>query len=506
MIKIYTRRIGKQQSHSKQKYFQKRMIVIAAMAMTILTVGALGQTTNNKILSDGSNKVKKNRLPEKILVIENVSLIDGVNPAVQPNKTIVIVGNRIKAIGLKSEVSIPARAKIINGKGKYLIPGLWDSHVHLGSGKVSLPLFVANGVTSVREMGGDLQQVKQLREQVANEQLVGPRIKMAGTFLESEKWLSWATDLAKKDNDARFLENLSKRIALVNPEQARETVRKLAAEGVDLIKVRNTHSAETFLALLDEAKKYNLPVAAHAPRMNLIAASDGGLKSVEHVDTVAVVRGDIDLKELANAFRRNGTWYAPTLLVLKNGRLTPKEELSKILNDVDGKIDKRNLYVPLATLQKWKRDFDMQKNEGSFDWAAQTRKGMSEFRVMREAGAGVLAATDFGAVLIYPGFSLHDELEALVKEGGLTPFEALQSATKNPAYFFNLQNEIGTIEAGKIADLVLLTANPLENISNTKKIDSVILNGKYLSQSDLQKLLKTAGEQIQEENKFQKSK
>lgn len=500
-MKIHTKRTRKQQLLFKEKYCLKGILVIAAVVIASLPFAAVGQIKSNKMFSNSRNEVKQNLQSEKILVIENVSIIDAVSPSVQPNKTVIIIGNRINAIGEKGKISIPKKAKIINGKGKYLIPGLWDSHVHFNSGKTFLPLFVANGVTSVREMGGDLQQVKQLREQVANGQLLGPRIKMAGTILESERWINWATGLAKKDNDAKFLEDLSKRIGLVNPDHARETVKKLAEAGVDLIKVRNTHSAETFLALLSEAKKYGLPVAAHAPRMNLISASDGGLKSVEHVDTVAITRGDLDLKELARAFARNGTWYAPTLLVQKSWRLTPKETLSKILNDVDGKIDKRNLYVSRATLEKWKRDFEMQKNEGSFDWAEQTRKGMSEFRTMREEGVGVLAATDFGAVLTYPGFSLHDELEALVKEGGLTPFEALQSATKNPPYFFNLQNEIGTIEAGKLADLVLLTANPLENISNTKKIDSVVLNGKYLSQSDLQGLLKTARKQIQAENK-----
>jgi imidazolonepropionase-like amidohydrolase len=443
---------------------------------------------------------------ENALVIESVSLIDAVNPAVQPNKTVVIVGNRIKAIGEKGKVSIPAKAKIINGKGKYLIPGLWDSHVHLYAGRTFLSLFVANGVTSVREMGGDLQQVKQLREQIANGQLLGPRIKMAGTFLESERWMNWATDLARKDNDVKFLEDLSRRIGLSSPEHAREVVKKLAADGVNLIKVRNTHSAETFLALLSEAKKYNLPVAAHAPRMNLISASEGGLKSIEHVDTVAVTRREIDVKELARAFARNGTWYTPTLVVQKNWRLTSKETLSKILNDAGGKIEERNLYVPQSTLQKWKSDFEAQKNEGSFDWAAQTRTGMSEFRTMQEDGVGVLAGTDYPAPLIYPGFSLHDELEALVKEGGLTPFEALQAATKNPASFFNLQNEIGTIEAGKIADLVLLEANPLENISNTKKIVGVVLDGRHLSQLDLELLKETAKEQIKEQNKKQISK
>jgi imidazolonepropionase-like amidohydrolase len=505
-MKFYIKRIRKQQLIFKERYFVKGMLVIASMMLAVSPFSALGQIKSNKMFSRSPNEAKKNQQLEKVLVIENVSLIDAINPSVQLNKTVVIVGNKIKAIGDNGKVSIPSKAKIINGKGKYLIPGLWDSHVHLSTGKNSFPLFVANGVTSIREMGGDLQEVKQLREQVANGRLLGPRIKMAGTFLESERWLNWATDLAKKDNHLALLETLSKRIGLKSPEHARETVKKLAADGVDLIKVRNTHSPETFLALLSEAKKYGLPVAAHAPRMNLISASEGGLKSIEHVDTVAVTRGDIDLKELAQTFARNGTWYTPTLVVGIKWRLTGKEDLAKILNDVDGKIDKRNLYVRRETLENWKRDFESQKNEGSFDWAAQTRKGMSEFRTMHEAGVGVLAGTDFGAVLIYAGFSLHDELEALVKEGGLTPFEALQAATKNPPHFFNMQNEIGTIEVGKIADLVLLTANPLESISNTKKIDSVILNGKYLSQSDLRGLLKTARTQIKVENKIQKNK
>jgi imidazolonepropionase-like amidohydrolase len=466
------------------------LLCLSLLVSQILTISAFAQQS----------------LLEKALVIENVSIIDAVNPTAQLNKTVVIVGNRINAIGEKGKVSFPAKAKIINGKGRYLIPGLWDSHVHLSSGKASFPLFVANGVTSVREMGGDLQQIKQLREQVATGQLLGPRIKMAGTFLESERWLKWATDLAKKDGHVELLETLSKRIGVANPEHAKEVIKTLAESGVDLIKVRNSHSPETFLAILSEAKKYGLPVAAHAPRMNLISVSESGLKSVEHVDTVAVARGDLDLKELAKAFAQNGTWYSPTLVVGIKWRLTPKETLSKILNDVEGKIEKRNLYVTPATLQKWKRDFESQKNEGTFDWAAQTRKGIDEFRTMYKEGVGILAATDFGAVLTYAGFSLHDELEALVTEGGLTPFEALQAATRNPPYFFNMQDEIGTIEAGKIADLVLLTANPLENITNTKKISGVILNGKYLSQLDLKVLLETAKEQVQKENKNQKNK
>ena len=444
--------------------------------------------------------------PERSLAIENVCLIDAVNPSPQPNKTVLIVGNRIKAIGEKGKVSIPKGATIINGEGKYLIPGLWDAHVHLNSGKTFLPLFVANGITCVREMGGDLEQVKRLREQIAKGELLGPRIKMAGTIIESEKWLNWATNLARKDNDAGALEKLSKRIGVTTPEQGREAVRKLAAAGVDLIKVRNSPSAETFLAIEDEAKKYNLPVAAHAPPMDLAVASNGGLTSIEHTETVAVAMRNQDLQTVAKSFVQNKTWYTPTLVIGVNWRLEPKEKLYELIGDTEGKIDERNRYMPLAILQDWKNQLEMQKNEGSYDWAAQTRKGMSEFRQMQAAGVGVLAGTDFGTVLIYPGFSLHDELEALVKEGGLSPFEALQAATKNPAYFFNMQNELGTIETGKIADLVLLTANPLENISNTKKISSVILNGKLLNELDLELLKETTKEQIQKENNSQKNK
>lgn len=503
-MKIYIK--GMRKLRSQKKYLSQGKPVIAAILLAILSFTTLGQIKGNKTTDNKPNEVKKNRLSENVLVIENVSIIDGIIPSIQPNKTIVIVGNRIKVIGNKGKVSIPAKAKIINGEGKFLIAGLWDSHVHLSSGEYSLPLFIANGVTSVREMGGDLQQVKDLRDRVAKGQLLGPRIKISGTILESERWMTWASENAKKDNDAEFLDTLSKRIGVSTPEHAREVIKKLAEQGVDLIKVRNTHSAETFLAILSEAKKYGIPVAAHAPRMNLITASDGGLKSIEHVETVASLRRDVEVDDLAKAFVRNGTWYAPTLIVQVIWRLTPKSTLLDSLNDVEGKINERNLYLSRALLYRWKRDFDMQKNEGSFDWAAQTRKGISEFRTMHQKGIGVLAGTDFGAPLIYAGFSLHDELEALVKEGGLTPFEALQTATKNPASFFGMQEEIGTIEANKIADLVLLTANPLENISNTKQIDSVILNGKYLSPSDLQRLLKTTRKEVEKQNENQKNK
>lgn len=260
------------------------------------------------------------------IVIKNISVIDGVSGEVQANRTVVIVGNRIKSIGEKGKVAVPTRAKVIDGRGKFLIPGLWDL-----SSADPLPLFVANGVTGVREMGGDFAVTKDLRDRVNAGQILGPRIKIAGPVLESERWMKWATDNAKKDNDTGMLELLSKRIAIIDPEQAREAVRKLAEQGVDLIKVRNTHSADAFLAILSEAKKYNLPVAAHAPRMNLIDASGGGLKSIEHVETVAALRKDVEVDDLAKAFARNGTLYTPTLVVHVFWRLTPREKISELL-------------------------------------------------------------------------------------------------------------------------------------------------------------------------------
>jgi imidazolonepropionase-like amidohydrolase len=494
-MRIYT--IRKRQLFSKKKYFRKEMLVVVLIMMAISPFSALGQMMSNKMFGKSPNEAK-NRQLDKVLVIENVSLIDAVNPSVQLDKTVVIVGNRIKAISDKGKASIPSKAKIINGKGKYLIPGLWDSHVHLNGKEIFLPLFVANGVTSVREMGGDFQNLKQMREQVAKGQLIGPKIKTAGTILESEKWMTWVIDISKKIGDLGTLRDVSTRIGVSNAEQGKEAVKKLAEEGVDLIKVRNHQTPETFLAIVAEAKKYGLPVAAHAPPMDLTVASAAGMKSIEHIDSSLSMR-DQNVQKIARSFAQNGTWYAPTFVSGINVRLTPKETLLKSLNDIPGKSDRRNLYMPLAILQSWKKSIERLKPNAA--WEAQTRRGINEFRLMQKERVGILAGTDYGVLLIYPGFSLHDELEALVKVGGLTPFEALQSATKNPPHFFNLQNEIGTIETGKSADLVLLTANPLENISNTKTIDGVILNGKYLSQSDLQRLLKSARTEIQKENK-----
>ena len=194
-MRIYT--IRKRQLFSKKKYFRKEMFVVVLIMMAISPFSALGQMMSNKMFGKSPNEAK-NRQLDKVLVIENVSLIDAVNPSVQLDKTVIIVGDRIKAIGEKRKVSIPAKAKIINGKGKYLIPGLWDSHVHLNGKEIFLPLFVANGVTSVREMGGDFQNLKQMREQVAKGQLIGPKIKTAGTILESEKWMTWVIDISKK--------------------------------------------------------------------------------------------------------------------------------------------------------------------------------------------------------------------------------------------------------------------------------------------------------------------
>jgi imidazolonepropionase-like amidohydrolase len=459
--------------------------------LTLLATVAMAVTQTFPAFAQRKSEPGLNVARQTIIAIENVSVVDANKPVVQRNKTVLIVGNKIDAVGDAGKVRIPAEARRINGKGRYLIPGLWDSHVHLSS-EDPLPVFVANGVTSVREMGGDLREVKGFRDRITSGAVVGPRIKIAGTIIESEKWLTWATDLAKKDNDTGLLAMLSQRISVSTPENAIEVIRKLAEQGVDLVKVRNTHSPETFLALVAEAKKYGLPVAAHAPRMNLIAASDGGLKSIEHVETVASLRRDVGVEELAKAFVRNGTLYTPTLVCQVIWRLTPKATLAELLSDVDGKKNPQNLYVPRSAFLRWKLDFEMQKNEGTVDWAAETRKGIEEFRNMHKIGVMTLAGTDFGTPLTYPGFSLHDELEALVNQGGLTPFESLQTATKNPPFFFGIQDQIGTIEVGKIADLVLLDANPLENISNTRKIDSVILNGKHLSRRNLDTVLEVA--------------
>jgi len=442
------------------------------------------------------------------LVFTHVTVIDGTGSAEQPEMTVVIDGDHISTLVKSDGTPVPEGAQTVNAAGKFLIPGLWDMHVHLmGSKKLLLPMLVANGVTGVRDMGIPFEQLKQVhqwQEEILAGKLVGPRIFTPGPILTGAKPPRpvWPGS-----------------ISVTNEQNTHAAVDRLESAGVDFLKVHNFVPREAYFAVAAEAAKRGMPFVGHTPdAISAVEASDNHQKSIEHLTgillacskketqlrqeliegtldsdaaTAVHVRRQIDIKSvdtyysakastLLGHFLRNHTWQVPTLIFLKQAENpdvsnAEEEQLAKYVPrsmQEAVKLYKKNLVKRLTPA-------DIKGGEKVFE------KQLQLVNAMNRTGVQLLAGTDMA---LYPGFSLHDELGLLV-QAGLTPMEALQSATRNPARYFGLQNSLGSIEKGRLADLVLLDADPLKDIDNTRKIFAVVLNGRLLTRSTLDAML-----------------
>jgi imidazolonepropionase-like amidohydrolase len=432
------------------------------------------------------------------LYIDDVTVIDVITGVIEVHRVVVVHANRIVAVVNHDESQKPDKsaATVIDGRGKFLIPGLWDMHVHMVFGdwfprakEITLPLFIANGITGVRDMGGELETLEKWRQDTVMWQMIGPRIVMAGPMLDGPK--------------PRFPSS----IAIKTPEDGRRAVDDLAARGVDFIKLQSLIPREAVFAIADEAKKRNIPFVGHVPdAVRASEASNAGQKSFEHL--IGIFEGASPLEDdfikgpkneskflatydparaaaLFALLAKNHTWQCPTLVWERGGNL---------IDQTDFAHDARAKYVPAYWKNvTWKRFTHQIEHEFNTDDLA-TRKRFVEkelevVNAMHRAGIPFLAGTDTPpGVYIFPGFSLHEELQRFVA-AGFTPLEALQTATLNPAKFFSLDDQLGTIERGKLADMVLLDANPLDDIRNTHKIAGVVANGRYFSRADLDKML-----------------
>ena len=423
--------------------------------------------------------------PSKPLVFTHVTVIDATGAPPQPDMTVIITGDHITNLGKTGKTRVPKGAQVIDAKGKFLIPGLWDMHVHLSiASESSLPAFIANGVMSVRDMGGDLSQIDGWRKNIASGVLMGPRIFRAGPLVDGPK------------KTAMY------RLAVNNPTEARQAVGSLKQQGVDFIKVHNRVPRDAYFALADECRKQGIIFVGHIPRgISAEEASDAGQRSIEHTETLveaaAFQQGstakspeealatytDERRKALFAKFAENGTWFCPTLIEYRNFAF---ETDTSVLDDP------RQKYLAPATKEYIEKFFPAPPRNTPVEQYAGRRalfqRLLGLVGEMQRAGVGILAGTDPPARGVFPGFSLHDEL-ALLVQAGLTPMEALQAATRNPAKFFGKVDSFGTVERGKIADLVLLEANPLENIQNTRKIAAVVFGGKLIPKLELQKVL-----------------
>jgi imidazolonepropionase-like amidohydrolase len=433
------------------------------------------------------------------LYLDDVTVIDATGAPPQPHRRVIVRDDRIVGIVPREELG-KASEKLagtwVDGRGKFLIPGLWDMHVHMVFGdwfprakEITLPLFIANGITGVRDMGGELDVLQQWRKEITTGTLLGPRMVISGPMLDGPQ--------------PRFPNS----VAIKTPENGRRAVDDLKRRGADFIKLQSLIPRDAVFAIADEARKQRITFVGHVPdAVRASEASNAGQKSFEHL--IGILEGSSPLEDefikgakteskflstydparaegLFALLAKNQTWQCPTLVWERGGNLIDEKDFAH---------DSRAKYVPAYWKDvTWKRFTDQVMHEFNTDDLA-TRKRFVEkelevVNTMHRAGIPFLAGTDTPpGVYIFPGFSLHEELQRFVA-AGFTPMEALQTATLNPAKFLGMQDRLGTIEEGKLADMVLLDANPLEDIRNTQKIAAVIVNGRYLSRADLDKML-----------------
>jgi hypothetical protein len=439
------------------------------------------------------------------LLIEHATLIDSTGSQAKDDMAVLIEGQRIKSIRAASLVQHVPDTVRFEAKGKFLIAGLWDMHVHTLSRNQPdrfLPLFIANGVTGVRDMGGDLSlaQIQQLKKEIADGTRLGPEIFAPGPILEGEHPFWTFSAVVKNEADAG------------------RAISGLVREKADFVKVYNTLSRESYLAIASAAKQNRIPFVGHIPpSVTPAEASDLGQKSIEHLwgvtrfcsvapEELGRMSADADNAEdpkiardlyykinqailssyskrkaaaLFARFASNGTWQDPTLVVLRS---------YASIHDSASRKDSRLAYIPDDLRKAWDstggapdpRNDEIQQRLFEHD--------LEIVKAMHVAGVPLLAGTDTPNPYTYPGFSLHDELQLLVT-AGLSSKEALETATRRAAQFLGVAQDFGSIEEGKIANLILLDANPLADIGNTTKIRAVILRGKLFDKAKLDELL-----------------
>lgn len=469
----------------------------------------IGRVSAALILLLLSHTVPAQQAQPVAVAFTHVTIIDMTGAAPKSNMTVLITGNRIASIAKSGHVRIPAGAQLINAKGKFLIPGLWDMHAHFREVEISFPMFIANGVTGVRNMGGELEELRRWRSAVASGKILGPRIVTCGQIVEGPQPAAHGPT-----------------IVVANASEGRQAVGRLKQSGADCIKVYDRLPRDAYFAIVDEAKTQGLSVVGHVPlSITSLEASDAGQKSIEHLGTILqgcstieselrrleleslpaggdfseiprriAARGERMLdtydaqkcERLFTHLRRNQTWQVPTLVT--------KQALT-FVDDFSRNGDARLKYIPHSELQWWSPEKNFLLRYRTSGYIAYSKKLFQRevelVGAMHRSGVPFMIGTDLSIPYIFAGFSVHEEM-ALFVQAGFTPMEALQAATRNPALYLGESKSLGTIERGKTSNLILLDANPLTNIRNTQLIVGVVLSGRYLPKEALQKMLADA--------------
>ena len=430
------------------------------------------------------------------LRIVNATVVDVATGELHPGSTIVVQGNRIAAVGAATAGN---SGQVVDANGSYVIPGLWDMHTHAffgdstpESNDLILPLFVANGVTGIRDMGSSLDAVLRARADVAAHRLLGPRMIVSGPMLDGAK-VSFPAS-----------------IAIATPAVGRDAVDLLKRRGVDFIKIQSGVPRDAYFAIADEAKKVGIHFEGHVP--DAIRASEAitaGQRTFEHLIGIFEASSPDEDKYVTDKYdggtKRPGAflktydpvreagiiqqiaaaniWQCPTLFWERGQWLV---DVVNVTNDPD------LAYAAKSWIAHWPAlRASILKGLASDPLPVREEFVAHELDIIRKlhtAKVPFLAGTDTPAgVDVIPGVSLHLELERFVA-AGFTPLEALQTATLNPAMFYEKTGDYGSVQPGRVADLVMLRANPLTDIKNTRSIVGVVVDGHYLSAADLERL------------------
>lgn len=453
------------------------------------------------------------------ICIEHVSVIHPENGLTE-NQTVIIQGEKILRVAPSSDLKLSPENQIIDGTGKYIMPGLWDAHVHFAYMENLAPsmfdLFLGYGITSVRDTGGKMDFVKMWKDKAIANPNAAPRVMIAGPLLDG----------MPNVYDGSTPQRPPLSVGLPTVEAAAKKVNELDSLAVDLLKAYEMLTPEQFTIIAKMAKEKGLKVTGHVPlSMDVIRASNAGLSSMEHMRNLelscasnadellqqrqqlliaekdsagGILRSKIHelqretavknydetkANEVLAVLAKNETWQIPTLAL--NTFLTNRHFERRSWQESIA-------FLPESIAQQWSKSVASLKEMpvtpfrvSYSDWSLNMVKKIHQTKIE------IMAGTDCPIALLTPGESLHEELAVLV-QAGLTPLEALKTATINPAKYFNMEDELGLVQEGMWADLVLLDANPIENIAHTKSIRAVIKNGTYFDKSQLGEILKRA--------------
>lgn len=469
--------------------------LIGALAIAAGTAAAIGQCHLSPVA-----------VSPPLLIITHVNVIDVLTGDTRRDLTLVVSGNRIVSIHPTDGIPSASGAKIIDAGGKYLIPGLWDMHVHAftfpdstialsrRATEVYFPQFLAAGVTGIRDMGGWVDTVIDVRRRVQSHQVLGPRIVAAGRSFGGKN--PWAPSSPHT-------------WVITNPDSARLAVDSMRRAGASFIKVHDFLERDVYFAIAAAARELKLPLVGHLrPSVSVVEAIDAGQVGMEHMAIEIVVAcaggGTREANDFYNQWIKGG-WAA---FIRGTATLWAQRDSAKC-DAIMKRMKVADVHItPTLVLRMQDSAFLARVNLSDLppasrltctttvkDWGSVPDSLRSLYyqttfdivSTLHRAGVGILAGTDGPGSCLVPGASLHEELENLVR-AGLSPLDALRTATLEPARFMGLSDSLGTIKPGNIADLVLLEADPLSDIRNARLVAGVIVDGRWISSKDIERM------------------